>query len=361
MGRSELRRICVYPFSYAHSSCGRQIQQYIHHFGGNPSDVTIGGQSAGGFAALTHLLSELPLCHRGWVMSSPANPFLEEGESQQVFDRLVASTGLSLSASDAEKLACLRALTDTEMNHLIQQQFLLQPAWDPKWFTLQRSPTPIQRTKQFPARVCGLAIGWVADEVASFHKKWKAWSVEQFLDAVHEMIPDEASARAAAEVYRIGAGSHDNDASFEGFLDLASDCMYALMPFDLGNCPLPVSVYRFEQTDDFDQSVYKGYAYHCLDNAYFFRLPAIVGDQANEARKRTADSLSVAFLNFVYGEQPWEPLRQRGRVMVFKDQAGGLSEAQRHQRWLQFVDTEEQADLFAQAGLRLLQYMASLV
>jgi hypothetical protein len=129
------------------------------------------------------------------------------------------------------------------------------------------------------------------------------------------------------------------------------------MPQALSQAPCPTSVYRFEQPDDFEGSFYSGSAYHCLDNAYLFRLPAVAGDQAPAARRATADFLSDRFLDFVYGKQPWEPISTGGKIMAVHGTSSGLVYPEKFRRLSQLLSSEARAAVFAGSFARMLDYM----
>lgn len=77
------------------------VSKNISHFGGNPDNVTIAGQSAGGYNVLSLMLSPLAegLFHRAIVQSGPlmSTSSVEEGQekAQNVFTQLLAADGYS--------------------------------------------------------------------------------------------------------------------------------------------------------------------------------------------------------------------------------------------------------------------------
>ncbi|KAI1619315.1 Alpha/Beta hydrolase protein, partial [Exophiala viscosa] len=330
------------------------VQRYVHHFGGNPSKVTIAGQSAGGFSALTHLITDIPLCRAGWIMSSPLDPFISVTQAQQTFDRLVTGTGLRLSSSNSEKLTKLRNLTELEMDELVRGKMLIRPVWDPIWFAYQEEQKPVEWTSDFPEWLQGLTIGWAADEVITFQTLWASWSVQELLATVNVMIPDQEMERDVIQIYGI-AGPPEK--ALSGFVEFASDCLYTRMPQALSQAQFPISIYRFEQIDDFNGSVYRGSAYHCLDNAYLFRLPAIAGTDAPEARRLTTDAVSDRFLAFVYGTQAWEPFKTGQKIMYFNGANSGLVESKAFEKLSQLVSTEERETILIDAAERMLEHM----
>ena len=80
---------------------------------------------------------------------------------------------------------------------------------------------------------------------------------------------------------------------------------------------LPVSVYRFDQTDDDPRSPAQGKAYHSSDNPYFFNYPNLAGPDTPEHVRRTAKDFVTAAVDLANGEQPWEPFSTAGKIMIF--------------------------------------------
>ena len=146
-----------------------------------------------------------------------------------------------------------------------------------------------------------------------------------------------------------------------GLVDFATDSFYAAMPITLAELEVPTSVYRFDQTDTFEQSIYEGYAYHCLDTTLLCRLPAVAGPEAPISMRATADAMSHSLTAFVYGNQPWEPFKSNGKVMFFNSDQTGLVDWPSGARWKPFMATNEKAIMFAQAGCALLPFVTSIL
>ncbi|KAF8318770.1 alpha/beta-hydrolase [Clavulina sp. PMI_390] len=90
----------------------RWIQQYIGAFGGDPTKVTIGGESAGAISAALQMVTNggnAEGLFRGvWMQSGSPIPVGDITHGQKYYDSVVSSVGCS-SASDT--LACLRTVS----------------------------------------------------------------------------------------------------------------------------------------------------------------------------------------------------------------------------------------------------------
>lgn len=87
------------------------VQKYISYFGGDPGQVTIGGDSAGAASVDLHLTAyggrDDGLFHAAAAESQSFGPQLNVSESQYQYDALVSRTGCD---NTTDTLRCLRDL-----------------------------------------------------------------------------------------------------------------------------------------------------------------------------------------------------------------------------------------------------------
>ncbi|PPQ98066.1 hypothetical protein CVT26_003292 [Gymnopilus dilepis] len=87
----------------------RWIQKYISNFGGDPSKVTIWGESAGAISVALHLVANNGnnegLFRAAFMQSGSAMPTGDITEGQALYDMIVAETGC---AGESDTLQCLR-------------------------------------------------------------------------------------------------------------------------------------------------------------------------------------------------------------------------------------------------------------
>lgn len=99
----------------------------IHHFGGNPENITLGGPSAASYSTQFQLCHEFnyavkPLIKRVIQYSNaiPAQPKSIE-ESQEAFDGLLEAFHIPLELGGAEKLRKLRAIPAEDLMDMIMK------------------------------------------------------------------------------------------------------------------------------------------------------------------------------------------------------------------------------------------------
>ncbi|KAF5389420.1 hypothetical protein D9757_004350 [Collybiopsis confluens] len=153
------------------------LHHHVHHFGGNPDQLTLSGRSAGAYsthAIASHDLLLHPghpaLYYRRLVMYSnaiPANPKTLD-EVQPQFDELVAAFQIPSSFTGSEKLEILRSKPALEIVDKIMdfENHTFRPVLDGQFFPVDLFSRYLKGdfAKEFKRRAMSLLIGEVRDE-----------------------------------------------------------------------------------------------------------------------------------------------------------------------------------------------------
>ncbi|OBT82911.1 hypothetical protein VE02_08975 [Pseudogymnoascus sp. 03VT05] len=275
------------------------VKDYIHIFGGDGSNVTIAGESAGAWSVLAHLRSNQALCQRGIMQSAPSWSMLRPEEAQGKFDRLVQRAGIPLTATASQRIAALRTASTEDL--IAWNGPLTSPIWDPKWFVgLALPEAPLDCVEPFPNWVQAIVTGPMRDEMSvfGFDKLWQT---------------------------KVSVIS-----SLRNVLSLPSDLSFG------------------SESDEEEGSLLNGAAFHTLDNTYLCRYPAVAGSAAPRSCQTTADMFSQMVLRHTYGEPPWQAYGISHAQNVF-DGAYTRLETVSHdcQRWRKLLTSQDRTNKFA--------------
>ncbi|PVH80443.1 alpha/beta-hydrolase [Cadophora sp. DSE1049] len=328
------------------------IQNNISSFGGNGQQITIAGESSGAWSVVAHLRSKVAVTQQAFVLSHPVRILVSQEESQATFDRLVASTGVAASATAAGKLAALRKLTNEQLASLLQGPFAF-PIADKNWFG-DDSTSPIEQRGPFPEWAKNILVGYTKDEIALFGLAWTEKSLEE-IEGAFKKITDQSYAEEIKEAYGI---SGDATSARNGVLQYISDIEFARAPFyleDNAAGKTPVAIYRFDQPDTFPNSVFKGYAFHSLDSAFFNRLPAVAGPDAPAELRKTADQITGITAEFVAVKLPWEEYRVNKKITLLGGPTPGFgySPVADVEKWRKLTNTLERLKKFSMSASEL--------
>lgn len=277
-------------------------------------------------------------------MSYPSWPIPSTKAAQDDFHRVVEKIGLCQRSPAAQKMNRLRDLSPAEMQDMIQGG-ITWPQWDPEWFS--QYGKQLLDEFQFAPWVERVVIGHTRDENALLSMFLPLKSTTEVIECVRKLVPEKTFADAILDAYHISSEIEVSQA-LKSFCQLATDSEFGVAPYTVSDTQTcPVHLYRFDQTDDFESSPFRGHAYHALDNVFFCRLPAVAGPGAPESAGATSDALSSALAKTIYGSEPWPEYKQSGKLMVFDGPNSGVIMQENPKRWENLVETEEQRLMFA--------------
>lgn len=331
-----------------------QVKDHIHLFGGDGSNVTIAGESAGAWSVLAHLRSNQALCQRGIMQSAPSWSMLRPEEAQAKFDRLVQHAGVPLTATASQKIAALRSASTEEL--IAWNGPLTSPIWDPKWFVGHSLPeAPLDCVEPFPSWVQAIVTGTMRDEMSVFGFDKLALAKVSVISSLRNILSlpsDQSFVSEVLEQYGVLEAKSDTEA-VQALTSLLADACFSRLPFNVASaCSLPDSpqlyIYRFDQPDEEEGGLLNGAAFHTLDNAYLCRYPTVAGSAAPRSCQTTADMFSQMVLRQAYGESPWQEYGISRAQNVFD---GGHTRLEAvnldAQRWRKLLTSQDRVNRFA--------------
>lgn len=301
------------------------IRSNIDHFGGNPLKVTASGESAGAASVLFQLKGNAPLFNQAIIQSTPFPRLRTLDEAQHVFDGLVCSAGVSLSAPYQVKLAALRSLSAHELIDSWNGSFPSYPIEDPDWFDqydAQQANGP-HYWADVPLWCERVIIGHTKDEAALFFAPRLSDLSQATLDRIlHSLDPHPELGAAILEstVFK-SAPSPLRALVAYGTLSVFQRPVMDLA-HSMAEQGKQVWVYELGITDPFDGPL-QGFAWHSFGVPIMFYQPSC---KKNVELRITADKTTSAYVGFFYGYEPWESFNVSRRKWLWDGAASDLVE-----------------------------------
>ncbi|KAF2707444.1 alpha/beta-hydrolase [Pleomassaria siparia CBS 279.74] len=322
---SEELRKAGYPGnnSLRDQKCALQwIQKHIAGFGGDSSELTVLGESAGAVSVLNQLFSKEPLFKRAISMSGTPVMLkpLPLPVTEMAYGMIIKELGLE-NASVAERIERLLTIDPDELVTKTPFTVPLVPFIDGD---IVPFATTFEGLNSATSTVPGfkwcteLMIGdskhdGTVDAFKGISAR-KAGIASAFRISLTKNLSRPTAAEAILKAYDITTSNSD-DTALKNILAFANDiAYYAPAQAFARSWPGNAYYYHFDEPNPWD-GAFKGYATHLLDAAFLFQG---YNEKMSPETREVAISLAKDFVKFANGEVPWRQFdKEKGGLKRF--------------------------------------------
>ncbi|KAF2874797.1 carboxylesteras-like protein [Massariosphaeria phaeospora] len=297
------------------------IKKFIGGFGGDPDEITVSGESAGGFAATMLLFSKEPLMKRclstggAVLLFAPIPPSVAEG----VYEKVMEAFGLT-DKSPEDRIKALLTIPADELWQKVPMGLPLTPSIDGE--TVPGAPNFAQVSSQsddpemqIPGRkwCSAFMIGeskMDANILAYISLDARNPGIAaKFVESVNKTLSSSPEvAKALLSSYEITPSTDDDEAT-RSILNFASEISFyaPALAFAKGWPQTKENkffLYHFNEGIPWEGR-FKGDAGHILDVSYLFQN---FNHLLSEEQKAVARAYGEDFIEFVNGNDPWPPV-----------------------------------------------------
>jgi para-nitrobenzyl esterase len=317
----------------------RWVRDNIGAFGGDPNNVTIFGQSAGGVSVCAQLVSPRArgLFHRAVIQSGPcATPLPTLEAVSELGDSVAAEVGCDRNdQSAAQLLACLRAKPAQD----IADVFAPDPSFDLDkasmiwWPNLDDHVLPLQFMEAFESGQFNrvpVINGSTRDEASlliwiTHNMLFRPLRADQYLPRLEFLTGSPELAQAVAEHYPLQQYASPFDALTAAFSDGFFSCISRWQALALSR-HVPTWTYQF----DYDQPPFfvpwaDLKAFHSAEIQYVFGRPMrFTGGNFSAKEADLANSVMAYWTQFARQGNPnggaqgyWPPYNREDKTLLF--------------------------------------------
>ncbi|KAK1977375.1 carboxylesterase [Colletotrichum cereale] len=299
------------------------VKEYIAGFGGDPQQVTVAGESAGGGSTTRMLYSKEELASRIIVLGGcpPMLAPLDASVAEKSYLAVIKAFKLE-DLSPSQRIKALSEASSEDLLAKLGGVGPLLPIVDGDTvpfrptFETSRSKKVIPSWTSCQAMMIGYSPldGSIFGFIGLLQKKERI--AARFTESISSSLSRHADAATRIlQVYEISEATNDDEALVR-ILQFASDIGFRA-PAELYAKSFHGDSYllEFAERNPWD-GPFKGYSTHALDVAFLFQN---YNEHLGEEQRQTAESFAADVIDFVRGEAPWKRLQDTAGRMVYEN------------------------------------------
>ncbi|KAF4442960.1 hypothetical protein F53441_11604 [Fusarium austroafricanum] len=292
------------------------VNRYIASFGGDPENVTIYGESAGGMSVSHQIVAKNPApFHRAIAMSGHLNtiPTWSLDHHEKRYRALLRYLGI-----DADSPSALDQLRNVPEDVIAAATIPVEgnfnatgnPCDDGVFHMSRPSFNAIASP---PSWLKGYMVGDTTDEAMIFSDSLSEETFDSVRIGMCAFLSRDVT-NAILDLYGVSP-ELSQDEFLKAMKDMAGDAIFKAHNWVAAHrSEIPQTFgYHFDQVCTHD-SIFKGEAYHALDLLYLFLN---FDEKLTPGQQKLARTMTSSFIDYAYGKDPWPRISDGARWMRF--------------------------------------------